>query len=262
MERGNIKLDPQFQRRDAWRAQRKSKFIESLIIGLPIPQLVLAEDKNQRGSYIVIDGKQRLLSLRQFAAQQDDPNYAPLKLQGLELRADLNGKTFRELEADTDFQDEVRAFQNQPIRTVVIKGWPDENILYLIFLRLNTGSVQLSPQELRQALHPGPFVQYVDKKSGDMPGLQKIFKTSEPDFRMRDTELLVRYFAFRNFLNEYRGNLKAFLDFTCKSFNDVWDERHVEFEKQDDDPKSELDTVNDILKGLKEIDQTLSNIKT
>lgn len=71
LDRGNINLNPSFQRRDAWTPARKSKFIESLILGLPIPQLVLAENKNQKGSYI-IDGKQRLLSLRQFSAKADD----------------------------------------------------------------------------------------------------------------------------------------------------------------------------------------------
>ena len=69
INKGNIQLNPRFQRRDAWESDRKSRFIESLIIGLPLPQLVLAEAKNKRGSYIVIDGKQRLLSIRQFAAE-------------------------------------------------------------------------------------------------------------------------------------------------------------------------------------------------
>src|SRR5688500_3142614 len=62
LARGNIFLTPNFQRRDAWTDARKSRFIESLFLALPIPQLVLAERKEKRGSYIVIDGKQRLLS--------------------------------------------------------------------------------------------------------------------------------------------------------------------------------------------------------
>ena len=85
LERQNIQLDPKFQRRDAWRAARKSRFIESVILGLPIPQLVLAENRLQKGSYIVIDGKQRLLTLRQFAARVDDPSIRPLKLEGLQV---------------------------------------------------------------------------------------------------------------------------------------------------------------------------------
>jgi hypothetical protein len=83
MERGNIYMNPKYQRRDAWRAATKSRFIESLILGLPVPPLVLAEAKGKRGSYIVIDGKQRLLTIRQFAASPDDSSYPQLKLEVL-----------------------------------------------------------------------------------------------------------------------------------------------------------------------------------
>jgi hypothetical protein len=223
LDRGNINLNPSFQRRDAWTAQRKSKFIESLILGLPIPQLVLAENKNSKGSYIIIDGKQRLLSLRQFSAKRDDPAYTQLKLVGLEIRKDLVGKTLDDIEHEPALAGDLRAFQNQTIRTVVVKGWPNESVLYLIFLRLNTGSLPLSTQELRQALHPGPFLDFVDEKSGTVEGLQAILKLKRPDFRMRDAELVVRYFAYRNFLDSYRGNLKAFLDDTCRKLNEMWE---------------------------------------
>lgn len=246
LERGNIDLKVHFQRRDAWRAPRKSKFIESLILGLPIPQLVLAENKKKKGSYLVIDGKQRLLSLRQFAASADDQDFPQLKLKGLEVRQDLIGKSLRDLEADTSLAEELRLFQNQTIRTVVIKAWPDENSLYLIFLRLNTGSVQLSPQELRQALLPGKFVDFADERLGQIDGFHKIFKSSEPDFRMRDAELLVRYYAFKNFLAEYRGNLKDFLDLACQKLNAEWDERKDEIEKQAEDLAKALEATFEI----------------
>ena len=87
INKGNILLNPAFQRRDAWDKTRKSKFIESLVLGLPIPQVVLAESKERRGSYIVLDGKQRLLSIRQFAAEDGDTVYETLKLTGLDVRA-------------------------------------------------------------------------------------------------------------------------------------------------------------------------------
>ena len=67
LKKGNIVLDPAFQRRDAWNDKRKSKFIESLILGLPIPQIVLAESQESKGTFLVIDGKQRLLTLQRFA---------------------------------------------------------------------------------------------------------------------------------------------------------------------------------------------------
>jgi uncharacterized protein with ParB-like and HNH nuclease domain len=193
-----------------------------LIIGLPIPQLVLAENKNKKGSYIIIDGKQRLLSLRQFSAKPNDELYKPLKLQGLEIRTDLEGMTLQDLETDPSKIDVLRAFQNQTIRTVVIKGWPNESVLFLIFLRLNTGSVQLSPQELRQALHPGPFLAFIEEKSRENAGLRKVLNRKGPDFRMRDAELLLRYLAFKNFVVKYKGNLKQFLDDTCEVFNKNW----------------------------------------
>jgi hypothetical protein len=225
INKGNIVLNPDFQRRDAWDKARKSRFIESLFLGLPIPQIVLAESKKRKGSYIVIDGKQRLLSIRQFAALPGDSDYEQLSLKELNLRADLNGFTLESLQNDgTKFQD-ISQFENQTIRTVVIKNWGKESFLYQVFLRLNTGSVPLSPQELRQALHPGRFVTFADSYSGQSSALRKILKLEKPDFRMRDTELLVRYYAFTFFLQEYAGDLKQFLDTTCETLNEQWDQR-------------------------------------
>lgn len=222
INKNNIQLNPDFQRRDAWDKSRKSNFIESLILGLPIPQLVLAERKEQRGAYIVLDGKQRLLSIRQFAAEKNDNVYESLKLSGLEIRTDLRGKNLHDLKESPDFYNDVAAFENQPIRTVVIKNWPSEEFLYHVFLRLNTGSVQLAPQELRQALHPGPFVSFIDAYAPTNEAIKNILKLKKPDFRMRDNELLLRYYALKNFLPEYAGDLKKFLDNTCLVFNRDW----------------------------------------
>lgn len=225
INKGNIQLNPKFQRRDAWDKGRKSKYIESLILGLPVPQIVLAESKERRGSYIVLDGKQRLLSIRQFAALQDDPLYNTLKLSKLEIRHDLSGLNLEGLRNSLDHYDDLSSFENQPIRTVVIKNWPTEEFLYHIFLRLNTGSVPLSPQELRQALHPGNFVSFLDEASSESNSIREILNISKPDFRMRDAELLLRYIAFKNYLDQYTGGLKQFLDETCKKLNLNWDEK-------------------------------------
>ncbi|WP_312839796.1 DUF262 domain-containing protein [Delftia tsuruhatensis] len=222
INKGNIQLNPKFQRRDAWDKERKSKFIESLILGLPVPQVVLAESRDRRGAYIVLDGKQRLLSIRQFAASDSDPVYEQLRLTNLEIRSDLKGYDLDALRNDADRFDDLAAFENQPIRTVVIKNWPSENFLYHIFLRLNTGSVPLSPQELRQALHPGLFVSFLDERSSSSPALREILKISKPDFRMRDAELLLRFIAFSNFYLNYSGSLKDFLDDTCLKLNSHW----------------------------------------
>jgi hypothetical protein len=182
---------------------------------------------------LVIDGKQRLLALRRFSPDVDDPA-PPLRLTGLEVRTDLNGKTLADIEANSDLFDDLSFFQNQTIRTVVLRGWPNDDFLFRVFFRLNQTSVKLSPQELRQALLPGPFVTFVDNRSADSAPFQRALGLREADIRMRDVELLVRYFGFARFLSQYSGNLKAFLGFTCQELNRRWSTEQGSIEAEAD----------------------------
>jgi len=218
--KGNIDLFPKFQRRDAWSNRHKSRFIESLILGLPIPQIILAEKKNKRGGYIVIDGKQRLLTIRRFFSNEED--FTPLRLSGLEVLTHLNGKTYQNIKENAELSNELSQLENQIIRTVVIKNWENESFLYTVFLRLNTGSKQLSPQELRQALHPGQFIDFADEFSIESSQIKAMLNLKKPDSCMRDVEIVVRYFTFKYFLKEYNGNLKKAFDYTVKKLNDEW----------------------------------------
>ena len=223
LKKGNIKLDPSFQRRDAWTAKRKSEFIESLFLGLPVPQVVLAERKDRKGSYIVLDGKQRLLTLRQFSATPQDPEFKQLRLSGLALRADLNGLAMVDATDNADFEDDLRFFENQTIRTVVLRNWPSEDYLFLVFLRLNSGSLPLSPQELRQVVSPGRFTDFATDFTSRSATVMGLFNSNQqPDFRMRDVELSIRYFGLVNYLEGYTGNLKLFLDETSQKLNIEW----------------------------------------
>lgn len=223
LEKGNIILNPDFQRRDAWTQKTKSRFIESLLLGLPIPQIILAEVKGKRGVYFVIDGKQRLLSLSQFVLGNKAENTEKLILSKLEVKKQFNGKSYDDILNSPD-NDEITAFNNQTIRTIVIKHWPSTQALYLLFLRLNTGSVKLSPQELRQAMFPGEFIRFANETSAQSPMIKKMLNLRMPDFRMRDVEILIRYYAFRLFISEYTGSLQAFLDMTCDRLNKGWDQ--------------------------------------
>ena len=231
LRRGNINLAPNFQRRDAWNDDRKSRFIESLFMGLPVPQLVLAERRDKRGSYIVIDGKQRLLSIRRFCVEESDLGIEKLTLSGLRHKPELNGLTWQNMRDDPELLDDITAYENQTIRTVVVKNWPDEPFLYLIFLRLNTGSLPLSTQELRQALHPGKFTTFAEEYSGDSSQIRRALNLDQRDFRMRDVEVLIRFFAFAEFLPSYRGDLKAFLDRTCEQLNECWSNREAQIKE-------------------------------
>jgi len=223
--KNNIDLFPKFQRRDAWSNKAKSKFIESLILGLPIPQIILAEKKGARGKYIVIDGKQRLLTIRRFFSLDTDDKFAPLRLSGLDILTQLNGKTYKKLLESSEFSQELIQIENQSIRTVVLKNWPNEEFLFTVFLRLNTGSIKLSPQELRQALHPGPFIDFADEFSIESSEIKAMLNLKKPDYRMRDVEIVIRYFANKYFLQFYDGNLKKSFDNTVKHLNKIWHDK-------------------------------------
>jgi len=231
LQRGNIDFRPRFQRRDAWSIPRKSRFIESLILGLPIPQIVLAEKTEDRGRFIVLDGKQRLLTLLQFTGVAEGRNNA-FALTSLDIRKDLIGRSYADILDTPDLERDRHQFANQPIRSMVIRNWPNLDFLHLVFVRLNTGSVSLSPQELRQAAFPGPFVDFADDASSESRALRTLLKIDEPDFRMRDVELLVRYIAFQFFLSQYAGNMKAFLDHVCEELNRQWVEKQEEISRR------------------------------
>ncbi|ARV18193.1 hypothetical protein AEP_01241 [Curvibacter sp. AEP1-3] len=219
LSKGNITLNPRFQRRDAWTDDRKSRFIESLLLGVPIPQLVLAEYPNAKGKYFVIDGKQRLLTLMRFAGEST----TKLKLKELAVRTDLNGLSWEDMKRGLGKSDDASAFENSTIRTTFIRGYKNESVLFLIFHRLNSGSVPLSPQELRHVLHPGDFIDFAFDFTETSETLIALFgKDGKPDFRMRDVEMLIRFFAFRLFMYKYSGDLKHFLDETVMELNARW----------------------------------------
>lgn len=225
IQRGLIDLKPKFQRREAWDDKRKSAFIESVILGLPIPQIILAEKKEKKGTYIVIDGKQRLISLRRFFSNRDDQEFLPLRLKGLSIINSLNGKSFEDISSDPELESFSSQIENFPIRTIVIKNWPNEEFLYNVFLRLNTGSLPLAPQELRQALHPGNFIDFTDEFSISSQQIKRVLNISKPDYRMRDIELVIRYFSFKYFISSYNGNLKSFFDNTVEVLNRSWEQQ-------------------------------------
>ncbi len=221
----NIFLQPTFQRRDAWRISRKSRLVESILLGLPIPQIVLAERKDERGKFIVLDGKQRLLTLLQFVGGAIGSGNNNFALRDMEVLRELNGLKFDALTPDVK-----REFMNYAIRSSIIRNWPNSEFLEIVFVRLNEGSVRLSPQELRQGISPGPFTSYLEEASANSSGLKSLLKLEEPDFRMRDAELLLRLIAFSLFPDKYKGNMKAFLDEATIALNADWSQKSQEVE--------------------------------
>ncbi len=240
-----VDLNPEFQRRSVWSIAAKSKFIESLILGIPIPQILLAESREQRNYYLVLDGKQRLLTIKEFFASRLTDGQ-PFRLTGLADLPHLNGKDWASMA--TKAPKEARAVESAQIRTAIIRGWRNDNILYEIFHRLNSGSVRLSPMELRMALIRGPFIASVIRKTGDEAAIQNLLGLTAPDKRMKDVEIAIRHMAFNDGRVPYRGNLKVFLDDYCKL-------RNAEFSKHGEN-LVDLDRLNAAVQlGLETFDE-------
>jgi hypothetical protein len=147
------------------------------------------------------------------------------KLVGLDDLTELNGADWEKIE--TDFPIFARALLAAQIRTAVIRGWKNDNVLYEIFHRLNSGSVRLSPMELRMSLIRGPFIPLVTRLTEMSEPLREMLKLREPDKRMKDVEIAIRHMAFQDPRCVYQGNLKLFLDDYCKIMNADFDEEGV-----------------------------------
>jgi Protein of unknown function DUF262 len=148
-KRGRLILQPDFQRQYVWDAAKASKLIESAILNIPLPIIYLSEEKD--GKEYVIDGQQRLTSFFSFL-DGAFPDGRPFKMSGLNVCNELNGRKFGEL--SDELQDKVRYYK---IRAITFQKDSSENLKFEIFERLNTGSVQLNDQELRNCLYRGNF---------------------------------------------------------------------------------------------------------
>lgn len=221
---GNIDLNPKFQRRNAWNDEKRSKLIESIIMSYPIPEIVLAEDPNKKKSFIVIDGKQRLLTIAGFI-ENDSYRYWDIpKLRKLTVLNKLNQISYEKLRTESEFADVFREFNNSSLRCTVITNFTQTDVLYDIFYRLNSGSVALATQELRQVLNRGKFADYLIEVTNTMSPIHQVLSLSEPDKRLKDVEIILRIIAFRLYANEYTGNLKKFLDDKMEFITRNWNE--------------------------------------
>ena len=228
IEQGNVDLNPEFQRRNAWDDNRRSRLIESLIYGLPVPEIVLAERTDEKKKFIVIDGKQRLLTIAGFCMPEKYNIWKKPKLQGLKNNKLLNGKAYNDF--INDMEEYKRMLDNALLRCAIIINYKSEDVLFDIFYRLNSGSVPLTTQELRQALIRGGFSTFLIQKTDDDNVLRKVLNLESAHRRLVDVEILLRLISFNFFWKEYNGNLKYFLDDSMKSINKDWNTYQNEVE--------------------------------
>jgi hypothetical protein len=216
-QRGRLVIQPSYQRKFVWDSGKCSKLIESALLDIPIPLVYLSEEKD--GKENVIDGQQRLTTFFSFLSGKF-PDGSDFKLSKLNVFTEFNGKKYSQLPEDV--QDKIRYC---PIRTILFKKESDPDLQFEIFERLNTGSVSLNQQELRNCVYRGKFNEILKDMAADQDFL-KLLGLSAPDNRMKDVELVLRFaaFYFNTYLN-YRAPIKKFLNDTMLANQDISDAR-------------------------------------
>ncbi len=235
LESGAVRI-PGFQRNYVWDISRASKLIESLILGLPVPQVFLYEV--ERNKFLVIDGQQRLMSIYYFIKQR-----FPRKDRRTELRIifDENGKIPDSVIHDDNYFENFRLklgeslpnhpnrfkglayqtlegyktqFELRTIRNVIIKQnspQGDDSSMYEVFNRLNTGGVNLKPQEIRTSMYHSNFYEVLYRLNSAQ-GWRHLLGNQDPDLHMKDVEVLLRGFALLIDGDNYSPSMVKFLN--------------------------------------------------
>ncbi|WP_121828089.1 DUF262 domain-containing protein [Streptomyces sp. S1] len=257
LESGNYKLDPEYQRRHRWSTEQKSRLVESFIMNVPVPPIFLYEYDFNR--YEVMDGLQRLTALKEFYSNS-------FALTGLEYWTELEGMSHSRLPARIRDGISRRYLSSIVLLKETSHGDEDpERLKRFVFGRINTGGVQLSHQEVRNALYDGPMntkckelaaapalrrlwgipvnvedlvaqdaeVNSALEEMTDIPGADQ---ESEPIIprawrEMTDVELVLRFFANRQRMIVYRDNIRGYLDSYLQAANTFSSETIAELER-------------------------------
>jgi len=200
---GDIFIPP-FQRSYVWTLSQASSFIESLLLGLPVPGIFLSKDDDSQ-KLLVIDGQQRLRTLQYFYEGVFEPSKREFALKGVPSR--FEGSTYRSLAEE----DRRRLDDSILHATIVRQDEPseDKSSIYHIFERLNTGGTPLHPQEIRTCIYYGPFSDLL-KALNDTPTWRSVF--GPVSTRMKDQELILRFLALYFNGETYRPPLKGFMN--------------------------------------------------
>lgn len=186
---------PELQRHYVWDKKEASRFIDSILLGLPVPSIFLAKTEDDRR--LIVDGYQRVMTVYDYVKRGifggDGKSFELSKSEVINER--WRGKTFREL---TDA--EQRKIRNTPIHAIVFEQKEpkdDDSGMYQIFERINTSGRSLKPQEIRNCVNHGEFNQLLSQLNNNKSWrLLYSPKNEKIDSRMADVELILRLFAF------------------------------------------------------------------
>lgn len=199
---------PKFQRNYIWPLRKASRFIESLLIGLPVPGIFLTKDLATQ-NFIVIDGQQRLKTIQYFCAGVFNPSSGQSSQQPFKLtkvQSQFEGMTYGDLKPR-----DRKKFDNALIHATVVKQdspASDDTSVYHIFDRINSEGMRLTHQEIRCALYQGKLIDEI-AAINEEPVWRRIF--GDKNMRQRDHELILRFFAFLKSENPYKAPMSEFL---------------------------------------------------
>jgi len=219
-EEGEL-LKPEIQRNYVWDKSEASRFIESLLLGLPIPSIFLAKKKDSK---LIVDGFQRIMTVYDFVKGVFSKDDSVFKLSNTEkINVVWRGKTFNQLS-----EGEQRRILSSTIHSIVFmdkksKEKSSGGVLYQVFERINTGGRTLTPQEIRNCVYQGEFNRLLISLN-ENPLWRDLYGQEKKDPRMNDIEFILRFFALgdkelldrkvtqislKKELNDYMGNLEV-----------------------------------------------------
>lgn len=205
-----IDVAPEYQRHFIWDEVRQSQLIESILLGIPVPSLFMATNKDS--SWEVIDGVQRLTTIVNFIGDDKtikkvNKGCEKLKLKGLEKLDSLNNESYENLPKSLQYM-----FLTRPIRVTVLNDRSDFSLRYDLFERLNTGGVSLHPQEIRNCVYLGEFNDFIQHCSEnlDFKNVVKLTKNAERTGNLE--ELVLKFFAYYEWRENFVHSVKDFLN--------------------------------------------------
>ena len=211
--RGRLEIQPDFQRQFVWDNKKASHLIESAILGIPLPVVYFSQESD--GKMSVIDGQQRLTSFFSFIEGQF-PDGKEFRLTNLKVFKELNRKQFSDLDDET--QEKITECK---IRTITFKADSHKDLKFEIFERLNSGSVKLNDQELRNCIYRGSYNKLLREMSTDKTYM-KIMGYQKRHKRMLDIEFVLRFASFyhQTYLR-YKSPMKKFMNDEMEERRDI-----------------------------------------
>jgi hypothetical protein len=204
-----IKVSPAYQRQFRWDDERCSQFIESMMLGIPVPSLFMAT--NSDSTWEVVDGVQRLSTLVKFCGDEEiRKKYGlngPLVLTELKKLSKYNGFAFDGLPENLQLH-----FWTRPAKVITLNDKSDLVVRYDLFERLNTGGVVLTPQEIRDCVFQGPFATQLEKWSNNanFRSVLKLATSQQKDATAE--ECVLRFFAFLHGYKNFEHSVITFLN--------------------------------------------------